>query len=127
MDRVFINSLEVLSTIGVYEWEKTIKQKLVFDLVLAFDNRPAAATDDINLALDYAVLSQRVVEYAQNNVFELLETMAERVAALILDEFNVPGLQLTLSKPGAVVMAANVGVQITRGDFYGSSAQGNLG
>lgn len=126
MDRVFINSLEVLSTIGVYEWEKTIKQKLVFDLILAFDNRPAAANDDINLALDYAVLSQRVVEFAQNNVFELLETMAERVAAMILAEFNVPGLQLTLSKPGAVVMAANVGVQITRGDFYGVPASSHL-
>ncbi|MFO6424153.1 dihydroneopterin aldolase [Motilimonas sp. KMU-193] len=119
MDRVFINSLEVLCTIGVYEWEKTIKQKLVFDLVLAFDNRPAAQDDNIVLALDYAVLSQRIVEFAQNHTFELIETMAERVATMILAEFNVPGLQLTLSKPGAVPMAANVGVQITRGNFNG--------
>ena len=122
MDRVFINSLEVLCTIGVYEWEKTIKQKLVFDLVLAFDNRPAAQDDNIDLALDYAVLSQRIVEFTQNHTFELIETMAEGVAAMILAEFNVPGLQLTLSKPGAVPMAANVGVQITRGNFNGQGA-----
>ncbi|RJG40083.1 dihydroneopterin aldolase [Motilimonas pumila] len=117
MDRVFIHSLEVLCTIGVYEWEKTIKQKLVFDLELAFDNRPAASSDDIHLALDYAVLSQRVCEFANNNTFELIETMAERAAAMILTEFNVAGVELTLSKPGAVPMAANVGVKIVRGQF----------
>ena len=115
MDIVFIKSLEVLTTIGVYEWEKEIKQKLVFDLDLGFDNKPAALNDDINKALDYAVLSQKVIEFAQDNHFELIETMAERVAALILDEYKLPWLRVTLSKPGAVAAAATVGVQIERG------------
>ena len=89
MDKVFVQGLEVLTTIGVYEWEKGIKQKLRFDLEMAHDNKPAAAKDDIRKALDYATLSQKVTLYAEQHQFELVETMAEQVAQLILTEFIV--------------------------------------
>jgi len=115
MDIVFIKQLEVITTIGVYEWEKSLQQKLYFDLEMAFDNRPAALTDDINLALNYFSVSEMVNKFAQTHHFELIETMAERVAALIMEQFAVPWIKLTLHKPGALPKAASLGVQIERG------------
>lgn len=115
MDIVFIKQLQVISTIGVYNWEKSIQQKLFFDLEMAFDNKPAAKNDDINLALNYFSVSERVIKFAQENQFELIETMAERVAELIMQEFSVPWIKLTLHKPGALPKAQSLGVQIERG------------
>ncbi|MGB6190541.1 MAG: dihydroneopterin aldolase [Aeromonas molluscorum] len=123
MDKVFIRGLEVLSTIGVYEWEKGIRQKLRFDLEMGFDNRPAAAGDDIMLALDYATLSQKVSEYASSKVVELVETMAEQVAHLILTDFRVQWVKVTLTKPSAVPNAAGVGVEILRHRIPAASEQ----
>ena len=115
MDTVFINQLEVITTIGVYDWEKTLQQKLYFDLEMAFDNKPAGNSDDINLALNYFSVSEAVNKFAQTHHFELIETMAERVAALIMSEFSVPWIKLTLHKPGALPKAKSLGVQIERG------------
>lgn len=115
MDLVFIEKLEVYTTIGVYEWEKGITQRLVFDLKMAHDNVPAAMNDDINKALNYAAVSETITEFAQSNTFELVETMAEQTAQLLMTEFSVPWVQLKLSKPGAVANAASVGVCIERG------------
>ena len=115
MDIVFIKHLEVIATIGVYEWEKSLQQKLYFDLEMAFDNRPAALNDDINLALNYFSVSEAVNKFAQENQFELIETMAERVASLIMEQFSVPWIKLTLHKPGALPKAQSLGVQIERG------------
>ncbi|WP_139460953.1 dihydroneopterin aldolase [Aeromonas veronii] len=114
MDKVFIRGLEVLTTIGVYEWEKGIRQKLRFDLEMGFDNRPAAATDDINLALDYADLSNKICEHVSGKVVELVETMAEQVAMLVLTDERVQWVKVTLTKPGAVPNATGVGVEILR-------------
>jgi dihydroneopterin aldolase len=116
MDIVFIKQLQVISTIGVYGWEKTVQQKLYFDLEMAFDNKPAANSDDINQALNYFSVSERVNQFAQQHQFELIETMAEQVAALIMNEFSVPWIKLTLHKPGALPNAQSLGVQIERGD-----------
>lgn len=115
MDIVFIKQLEVICTIGVYDWEKQVQQKLYFDLEMAFDNRPAAKSDDINLALNYFAVSERVSQFTQTHQFELLETLAEKVAQLIMDEFSVPWIKLTLHKPGALAKAQSLGVQIERG------------
>lgn len=114
MDKVFVQGLEVLTTIGVYEWEKGIRQKIRFDLEMGFDNRPAAADDDINKTLDYAALSQKVSAYSEQHHVELVETMAERIAQLILDEFPVLWVKVRLTKPSAVANAAGVGVEIER-------------
>lgn len=116
MDIVFIKQLEVISQIGVYDWEKSVQQKLYFDLEMAFDNKPAAKNDDINLALNYFSVSETVNEFVQNNQFELLETMAEQVATLIMQQFSVPWIRLTLHKPGALPKAQSLGVQIERGN-----------
>ncbi|MDX2318983.1 MAG: dihydroneopterin aldolase [Moritella sp.] len=122
MDIVFIEKLEVFTTIGVYDWEKEIIQRLVFDLQMAHDNRPSALTDDITKALDYSAVSKVVTDFAQGNIFELVETMAEQVAELLMTTFGIPWLSLKLSKPGAVANAATVGVYIERGQRDGSLA-----
>lgn len=114
MDKVFIAGLEVLCTIGAYEWEKGIQQKLVFDLDMDFDNRPAGQQDDLALALDYATVASRVTALVQSAPVELVETMAERVAALILQQFPVPKVRVRVTKPTAVVTARGVGVEIVR-------------
>jgi len=122
MDIVFIEKLEVFTTIGVYDWEKEIIQRLVFDLKMAHDNRPSALTDDITKALDYSAVSKVVTEFAQGNIFELVETMAEQVAELLMKTFGIPWISLKLSKPGAVANAATVGVYIERGQRDGTLA-----
>ncbi|EEB79560.1 dihydroneopterin aldolase [marine gamma proteobacterium HTCC2148] len=115
MDTVYIEGLKTDAVIGVYDWERSIRQTLVLDLELASDNRAAAATDGIADAMDYDAISKRILAYVQASEFELIETLAERVAAIVLSEFNIPWLRLKLSKPGAVAEANDVGVIIERG------------
>lgn len=114
MDKVFIEGLEIEALIGIYDWERRIRQPLVFDIEMAFDNRVPAATDDIALTLNYKDVSKRLVEYVGQSGFGLVETLAERCAAIILDEFGVARVRLKLSKPGAVRGARAVGVVIER-------------
>ncbi|AWV08700.1 dihydroneopterin aldolase [Marilutibacter maris] len=114
MDHVFIEGLEIDALIGIYDWERRVRQTLVFDIEMAFDNRVPAATDDIADTLNYKAVSKRVIAYVQASEFGLVETLAERVAQIILDEFGVRRLRLKLSKPGAVRGARAVGVVIER-------------
>ncbi len=113
-DKVFVEGLKMSTVIGVYDWEREIQQSLIMDLVLDWDNRPAAKSDDISLALDYDKLSKFIVAYVESTAFELIETVAEEVAERVINEFHVPKLTLKLSKPDAVANAKNVAVQITR-------------
>lgn len=116
MDRVFIEGLEVDTVIGAYDWERDIRQCLRLDLSFAWDNRPAAAGDDLTKALDYASVSTRIQAFAAEAQFLLVETFAERLAEMLMSEFNIPGLRLKLTKPGAVPAATGgVGVEIQRG------------
>ncbi|MCG3884377.1 dihydroneopterin aldolase [Photobacterium leiognathi] len=115
MDTVFIEQLEVIATIGVYDWEQEIKQKLVLDLEMAHDNRPAANNDDVMLALDYSTVSTAVTNLIEQRRFLLVERVAEEVVSLIMTDFNVPWVKVRVTKPGAVVNARGVGVQIERG------------
>ena len=116
MDKVYIKGLKTDAVIGVYDWERDIRQQLVIDLDLASDNRTAAADDEIAHAVDYDAISSRVVAYVEQSQFQLIETLAERLAALLQEEFAVPWLRLRLAKPGAVAAADEVGVQIERGE-----------
>jgi dihydroneopterin aldolase len=116
MDIVFIRELRADTVIGVYDWERRIRQTVVMDLELASDNRKAAAGDRIEDAIDYAAISQRVLAFIEVSEFQLIETMAEQVANIILDEFAVPWLRVRLAKPGAVSQARDVGVLIERGE-----------
>ncbi|MCG9583927.1 bifunctional dihydroneopterin aldolase/7,8-dihydroneopterin epimerase [Vibrio tubiashii] len=115
MDKVFIEQLEVITTIGVYDWEQEIKQKLMFDIEMSHDNRPAGKSDDVVDALDYAQVSQAVLSHIEGGRFLLVERVAEEVAELIMSRFNVPWIKIRLTKPGAVPQAAGVGVVIERG------------
>ncbi|UUM30240.1 bifunctional dihydroneopterin aldolase/7,8-dihydroneopterin epimerase [Vibrio japonicus] len=115
MDKVFIEQLEVITTIGVYEWEQEIKQKLVLDIEMAHDNRPAGRSDDVNDALDYSQVSEAVLNHIEGGRFLLVERVAEEIAELIMTRFNVPWIKIRLTKPGAVAQAKGVGVIIERG------------
>ena len=115
MDIVFIEQLSVITTIGVYDWEQTIEQKLVFDIEMGWDNRKSAKSDDVNDCLSYADISETVIGHVEGQRFALVERVAEEVAELLLSKFNSPWVRIKLSKPGAVARAANVGVIIERG------------
>ena len=115
MDIVFIEQLSVITTIGVYDWEQTIEQKLVFDIEMGWDNRKSAKSDDVNDCLSYADISEMVIAHVEGQRFALVERVAEEVAELLLKKFNSPWVRIKLSKPGAVARAANVGVIIERG------------
>lgn len=117
MDRILIEALNVDTVIGVYDWERTITQSLSLDLSLATDIRPAAATDDLRLTLDYAAICQRIQQFANEHQFALVETFAERLAACLQHEFPISWLRMTVRKPGAVPQAASVGLEITRGRY----------
>ena len=113
-DRVLIEGLTVLTTIGVYEWEKTIKQKLILDLEMSWDNQPAGESDDVTLCLDYFLVSQSITNFIQSTQFELIECVAERVAQLVIQTFSVQWLKVKVSKPSAIANASNVAVVIER-------------
>ena len=115
MDIIYLTDLRIKTVIGVYDWEREIKQEIVIDLEMGSDIRAAAASDDIEDTLDYKSVAKRVIAYVEASSFQLVETLAERIAAIILDEFNVPWLRLRLNKQGAVRGARDVGVIIERG------------
>lgn len=114
MDIVFIKGLRVETIIGIYDWEKAIRQPVVLDVEMGTDVRRGAASDRIQDALDYKAVSKRLKTFIGESRFELVETLAERCAAIILDEFAVPWVRLTLNKIGALSDAEGVGVIIER-------------
>lgn len=116
MDKVFIEGLEADTVIGIHDWERRIRQTLRLDIEMGFDNRVPAATDAVADTLDYDTISQRITAYVQAARFELVETLAERCVALVMEEFGVSWMRLKLSKPGAVRNAVAVGVIIERGN-----------
>lgn len=115
MDTVFIEDLRIDTVIGVYDWERKIRQPVVLDLQMAFDNRKPAASDAIEDTLDYKAISKRLIAFVESSSFQLVETLAERCAQIVLDEFAVTWLRLRVGKPGAVRGAKSVGVVIERG------------
>ena len=116
MDIVYISDLRIETIIGIYDWEREIRQIVSIDLEMATDNRKAAATESIDDALNYKAVAQRLIQFAEESEFQLVETLAERIAEIILDEFDVDWLRLKLGKPGAVTGSKEVGVIIERGE-----------
>jgi len=115
LDTVLIESYEVEASIGVFDWEKEVKQRLLFDLKLFGDFSQACQTDDINDAVNYAAVCLEIDVIVNCQHYELLEFLAEKISHHLLNEFPLDSLELCIRKPGAVPRAANVGVQITRG------------
>lgn len=113
-DTVFIEGLKAQAVIGVYDWEKQIKQELVFDLEMEHDNRLPAATDDLSKTLDYEAISNFILAFCDERQFELIETLAEHLVGDLIGQFTLNAVTLTLRKPGAVAAAQAVGVKIHR-------------
>jgi dihydroneopterin aldolase len=116
MDIIFISDLRVATIIGIYAWERKVKQTVSLDLEMATDIRAAAATDSIEDTLNYKAVAKRLIAFIGASDFQLVETLAERVAEIVLDEFRVSWLRLKLHKPGAVRDSRDVGVLIERGN-----------
>ena len=115
MDIIYLNDLRIETVIGVYDWERRTRQTVVFDIEMGTDIRKAASTDAIESTLDYKAVAKRVMAFVGESQFQLVETLAERVAGLILEEFDVPWVRLRLNKQGAVRGVRDVGVVIERG------------
>ena len=115
MDIVFIEKLNVEAVVGIYAWERQVRQSILIDLEMAYDNTLPARSNDIADALDYAAVIQRVTDFVTEQKFELVETMAEEVAAMVMREFKVPWLKIRCAKPTVMSQASAVGVVIERG------------
>ncbi|MEC7876186.1 MAG: dihydroneopterin aldolase [Pseudomonadota bacterium] len=115
MDIIFLKGLKIETVVGIYDWERKIRQTVILDLEMATDVNKAAASDKIEDALDYKAVAKRLISFIGNSEFELVETLAERTAEIILTEFDVPWLRLSLNKIGAIRGARDVGVVIERG------------
>jgi dihydroneopterin aldolase len=116
MDIVFLRGLRIETVIGIYDWEREIKQPVILDLEMQADVAQAAATDRIEDTIDYKAVSKRLIQFVGESRFELVETLAERCAAIIREEFGVRWVRLSLNKIGAISGATDVGVVIERGE-----------
>lgn len=116
MDIIYIEALRIEAFIGIYEWERQVRQTVVLDLEMAADCRRAAASDAIEDTVNYKAVAKRVKAFIDDNRFDLVETLAERVAEVVLGEFRVPWLRLRVNKEGALRGARGVGVVIERGE-----------
>ena len=115
-DLVFIEDLRIQTVIGVYDWERDISQTVTLDLQMAFDIHRATESDEIVDTLDYKAVSKHLIQFVEASEFQLVETLAEHCARIVLEEFPVTWVRLKLSKPGAVRGSSAVGVIIERGD-----------
>ncbi|MBV1870947.1 MAG: dihydroneopterin aldolase [Gammaproteobacteria bacterium] len=115
MDIVYIKELQIQTIIGIFDWERETKQTISIDLEMGCDILPAAQSDSIEDALDYKSVSKRIISFVEQSEFQLVETMAERIAEIILNEYRVPWLKLRLGKPGALRGSTDVGILIERG------------
>jgi dihydroneopterin aldolase len=115
MDIVFIRELQIETVIGIYDWERKIRQIISIDLDMATDIKKAAASDQIEDTLNYKAVAKRLIAFVEQSEFQLVETLAERICEIVIKEFNVPWVSLILNKPGAVSGSKSVGVRIERG------------
>ncbi len=114
-DIVFIEDLRIETIIGIYDWERKVKQTIALDIEMAADNTKPAATENIDDALNYKAVAKRLIAFTEDSQFQLVETLAEKLVDIILTEFDVPWCHLKLSKLGAVTGSRSVGVIIERG------------
>jgi dihydroneopterin aldolase len=115
MDIIYLHDLKIDAVIGVFDWERQIRQHLVFDIEMGFDISKAASSDHIDDTLDYMAVANRLRDFVGSSEFHLLEALAEESCKIILSEFPVVWVKLKLGKPGAVPGARDVGLVIERG------------
>lgn len=117
MDIIFLKGLTIETVIGIYEWERGIRQTVIIDLEMAADIRRSAETNDLGHTVDYNAVSKRIIRFVEESSFELVETLAERITEILRDEFGIPWVRLTLNKKGAIRGATDVGIRIERGSI----------
>ena len=115
MDIIFLHDLRVETVIGIWEWERKIRQTVAIDLEMSADIRKAAGTDSVDDTLNYKLVAKRLQQFVGDSSFQLVETLAENIAAIVLDEFDVAWARVKVNKPGAIRGARDVGVIIERG------------
>ena len=126
-DRIFLRGLTAECVIGFIDWERRVKQTVVVDLELPVDCRHAAVTDDVRDTVDYKKVSKRVLAFIEASEFKLVETLAQRLAMLILEEFAIEWIRLSINKPGAIRNSRDVGVSIERSRADLSAAAASRG
>jgi len=116
MDIIYLHGLKIECIIGIWEWERRVKQTIILDLDMAADIRRAAATDRIDDTLNYKAVAKRLIEFVDSSQFQLVETLAEKVAEILLTEFKLKWVRVRVNKKGAVRGAGDVGIIIERGE-----------
>jgi dihydroneopterin aldolase len=117
MDKIFLEGLKIEAIIGIWEWERKIRQTIVIDLEMSADIAKAAASDEVADTLNYKSVAKRIKSFVADSGFQLVETLAERIAGIIRDEFDVAWVKVRVHKPGAIRGSRDVGVEIERGDM----------
>ena len=116
MDIIYLHDLKIECIVGIWEWERRVRQTIILDLDMAADIRRAAASDRIEDTLNYKAVAKRLLDYVGNSQFQLVETLAEKVAEILLTEFRLKWVRVRVNKKGAVRGASDVGVIIERGE-----------
>jgi 7,8-dihydroneopterin aldolase/epimerase/oxygenase len=114
MDKIFIHALKTAAIVGIFDWERQVKQTVVMDIEFSANIAKAAHSDSIDDTLNYKAVAKRVLALVDESSFHLVETLAEHIAMLILEEFGVSWVSITLSKPGAIRNSRDVGVMLER-------------
>ncbi len=124
MDTIFLSGLTTECIIGIWDWERRVRQKVVVDVEMGADIRRAARSDRIGDTLDYKRVAKRLLQFIGDSEFQLVETLAERIAELVITEFAVPWVRVRLNKQGAIRGSRDVGILIERrtGDYAGRDA-----
>jgi len=116
MDRIFLSEMKIETTVGIWEWEKRIKQQVIIDIEMSADIKKAAATDQIEDTLNYKAVAKSVRKLVEESSFQLVETMAEKISELVIGKHNVTWVRVKVNKPGAIRGSKGVGIIIERGD-----------
>lgn len=115
MDKIFLNELKIDTVIGIWDWERKIRQTVIIDLEMSADIAKAAATDRVEDTLNYKSVAKRVQSFVSDSSFQLVETLAERIAQIVREEFGVAWVRVRVNKPGAIRGSKDVGILIERG------------
>ncbi len=123
-DRIFLRGLAVECIIGFIDWERRVKQTVVIDLEIPVDCREAARTDEVANTVDYKAVAKRVIAFVEASEFKLVETLAHRLGMLVIEEFSLAWVRLSVNKPGAIRGSRDVGIVLerTRADLESAAA-----
>ena len=116
MDIIYLNDLRIETVIGIFDWERQTKQTVILDIEMGTDIKKAASTDSIEDTINYKAVAKRLFAFVGESEFELVETLAERITEILLDEFSIPWCRLRLNKQGALRGVRDVGIVIERGE-----------